>query len=187
MRDGLTSLRLERTSCSTGTYTKKQILEARNMPAPVTLKDNAQVLCTLFPEQCKVHMYLTLSWKATPDTTFHVTELIKCICIQHFHSFSIYQAKTNALQKKSINGKINFGKCASCLLFPQKNTILDDAGEKHRQIHMYFFISGVHVYETLQRLLSIDRNVLLIFILPWNSSVDDRILVLSGWQEIRQI
>lgn len=51
----------------------------------------------------------------------HFIELIKCIWIQHFNSFSIYQAKTNEMKKKMYYGKIDFDNSVgfvSCLLFP---------------------------------------------------------------------
>lgn len=78
-------------------------------------------------------MYLTLSWKTTLDKTLHVMELIKCICIQHFNSFSIFQAKINEIQKrKCITARSSLTSVvfASCLLLPIKDRILGNANEK---------------------------------------------------------
>lgn len=77
-------------------------------------------------------------------------ELIKCICIQHFNSFFIYQTKTNEMQKKKkYYGKINFDSSvvfASSLLFPLKDGILDNASEKMQpDPHVFYFKSRVHV------------------------------------------
>lgn len=78
-------------------------------------------------------------------------ELTKCNCIQHFNSFSIYQAKTNEMQKLKLYwGKINFDNSVVftfCLSFPQKDSPLDKTKvRKCGQICMIVISYPEHMY-----------------------------------------